>query len=58
MATRTYTVTCEWDSEVSVWYVSESNVPGLATEAATLEAMEPITYTRTFGRRAPGEQVN
>ena len=23
-----------------MWYVSESNVPGLATEAATLEAME------------------
>ena len=37
---RTYTVSCEWDAEAHVWYVAESDVPGLATEAPTLEGME------------------
>ncbi len=27
------------DSEAGVWYVDESDVPGLATEAETLEAL-------------------
>lgn len=40
MHTKTYTVSCHWDSEASVWYVAESDVPGLVTEAPTLEAME------------------
>ena len=35
-----YTVTCHWDEEAHVWYVADSDVPGLATEAATLEEME------------------
>ena len=35
-----YTVTCEWDDEARVWYVADSDVPGLATEAATLEQLE------------------
>ena len=34
-----FTVACEWDAEASVWYVAESNVPGLAAEAPTTEAM-------------------
>jgi predicted RNase H-like HicB family nuclease len=34
-----YTVHCTWDAEASVWHVSESDVPGLATEAATVEEM-------------------
>ncbi len=34
-----YDVYVAWDSEASVWYVSESNVPGLATEAETLDIM-------------------
>lgn len=34
-----YEIRCEWDTEAGVWYVAESNVPGLATEAATAEAM-------------------
>jgi uncharacterized protein DUF1902 len=40
MTTKTYTVSCNWDHEAHVWYVAETDVPGLATEAATLEEME------------------
>ncbi|HET9106193.1 MAG TPA: DUF1902 domain-containing protein [Steroidobacteraceae bacterium] len=40
MHTKTYIVACQWDPEASVWYVSESDVPGLATEAPTVEEME------------------
>jgi predicted RNase H-like HicB family nuclease len=35
-----YTVNCRWDDEAGVWYVAESDVPGLATEAETLEQLE------------------
>lgn len=28
-----------WDEEAKVWYVAESNIPGLAAEAATTEDM-------------------
>jgi len=35
-----YTVTCHWDEEAQVWFVADSNVPGLATEAATVEELE------------------
>jgi predicted RNase H-like HicB family nuclease len=38
--TRPYTVNCAWDAEAHVWYVESSDVPGLATEAPTLEEME------------------
>lgn len=34
-----YDVHVEWDSEEKVWYVAESNVPGLMTEAPSLDAM-------------------
>jgi predicted RNase H-like HicB family nuclease len=40
MDTHTYTVTCHWDNEARVWYVADSDVLGLATEADTLEQME------------------
>ena len=40
MSTKRYTVTCHWDEEAQVWYVAETDVPGLATEAATVEEME------------------
>ena len=40
MHTKTYSVSCQWDPEASVWYVAESDVPGLVTEAPTLEEME------------------
>ena len=36
---KAYTVKCAWDAEARVWYVKETNVPGLATESATVEAM-------------------
>ncbi len=36
---RKYTVHCEWDPEAKVWYVVDSNVPGLATEADTPHAL-------------------
>ena len=32
---RSYTVTAEWDDDAQVWYVVESDIPGLATEAPT-----------------------
>jgi hypothetical protein len=40
VSTKRYTVTCHWDEETRVWYVAETDVPGLATEAATVEDME------------------
>ena len=40
MRTKPYTVTCQWDAESSVWSVSESDVPGLVTEADTLDEIE------------------
>jgi predicted RNase H-like HicB family nuclease len=40
MSTKTYTVACLWDDEARVWYVSETAVPGLATEATTVEELE------------------
>jgi uncharacterized protein DUF1902 len=43
---HTFTVTCEWDDEASVWYVSESDVPGLTAEAPTQESMENILVAR------------
>lgn len=33
------TVTALWDPEASVWVAESSDVPGLITEAATLEAL-------------------
>ena len=30
---------CAWASDAAVWYVSDSDVAGLATEAASLEAL-------------------
>lgn len=40
----TFTVECEWDEEASVWYVAKSNVPGLAAEAPTQEAMDKLLH--------------
>jgi hypothetical protein len=47
-----YTVKCAWDAEARVWYVQETNVPGLATESATVEAM-----TRKRFRARPQENA-
>ncbi len=32
-------IRAEWDDEARVWVVADSDVPGLATEADTLEAL-------------------
>ena len=34
-----FEVTCQWDPESCLWYVAESNVPGLSAEAPTKEEM-------------------
>ncbi|HEX5339394.1 MAG TPA: DUF1902 domain-containing protein [Gammaproteobacteria bacterium] len=34
-----YRVVCHWDGESQMWYVAESTVPGLATEAVTPDQM-------------------
>ena len=34
-----YTVKITWDDEARVWYVDESDVPGLCIEAATVDLM-------------------
>lgn len=36
---RTYTIYASWDPEARVWYVEDSDVPGLATEADTAEEL-------------------
>jgi len=36
---NTYTITCRWDEEAQTWYVAESDVPGLATGADTLDEL-------------------
>jgi predicted RNase H-like HicB family nuclease len=39
MADHTYTVKAEWDDEASVWVATSDDVPGLVTEAATMERL-------------------
>ena len=39
MPTHTFTVHAEWDHEAEVWFVADSDVPGLAAEATTTEAL-------------------
>lgn len=36
---KIYFVRAEWDEEASVWVATSDDVPGLATEADTLEAL-------------------
>jgi len=36
---RLVVVTAAYDDEANVWYVKESNVPGLRTEATSSEAL-------------------
>lgn len=42
MAKPVFEISCEWDEQAGVWYVVESNVPGLAAEAASKEEMESL----------------
>lgn len=39
MAELSYHVQADWDPEARVWTASSEDVPGLATEAPTLEAL-------------------
>ncbi|MBW4539021.1 MAG: DUF1902 domain-containing protein [Myxacorys chilensis ATA2-1-KO14] len=39
MAQLTCSVEAFWDSEVNVWVATSADVPGLATEAPTIEAL-------------------
>ena len=43
---REFTVTATWDPEASVWVAESANVPGLVTEAESLEAL--IAKLRTL----------
>lgn len=36
---KTYFVKAEWDAEAGVWYVDDTNVPGLCTEAETADEL-------------------
>jgi predicted RNase H-like HicB family nuclease len=39
MGPRQITVNAEWDSEAKVWVATSDDVPGLVTEADTVEAL-------------------
>jgi predicted RNase H-like HicB family nuclease len=41
-----YEVQIEWDVEAKVWYIEDSNIPGLVGEATTLEAMMTLLQVR------------
>jgi hypothetical protein len=46
VSVKTLTVDCRWDAEAKLWYVHDSNVPGLGGEAATVEAMNALICER------------
>jgi predicted RNase H-like HicB family nuclease len=37
--TKVLLVRADWDPEASVWYANSDDVPGLATEASTVEEL-------------------
>jgi predicted RNase H-like HicB family nuclease len=39
METTVYHVHADWDPEADVWVATSDDVPGLATEASTIEAL-------------------
>jgi len=44
-STHVYFVKAEWDDEASVWFVSQSDVPGLAAEADSPEELLALLET-------------
>ena len=38
--TKPYFVRAEWEADAEVWVATSDDVPGLVTEAATLEALD------------------
>jgi hypothetical protein len=43
-----YEIRIDWDDEAQVWFVEESNVPGLVGESPTLEAMMALLRARVL----------
>jgi hypothetical protein len=41
-----YEINVEWDGEAGVWYIEDSNVPGLVGGAPTLETMMVLLRRR------------
>jgi hypothetical protein len=41
-----FKINVQWDDEARVWYVEDSDVPGLAAEAPTVEAMQALLLVR------------
>jgi predicted RNase H-like HicB family nuclease len=39
MESSTYHVQADWDADANVWVATSEDVPGLATEAATIEEL-------------------
>jgi predicted RNase H-like HicB family nuclease len=39
MQTKPYFIRAEWDEEAAVWVATSDDVPGLATEADTIESL-------------------
>jgi len=39
MNERAYTIHADWDPEAEVWVATSDDVPGLATEAETIESL-------------------
>jgi hypothetical protein len=41
-----FKIDVHWDDEAQVWYVEDSDVPGLVAEAPTVEAMQALLRVR------------
>ena len=39
MASKVFRIEADWDAEAGVWVATSEDVPGLATEAATVETL-------------------
>ena len=39
MSAKGFRIRAEWDDDAKVWYVAESDLPGLAAEGETLEEL-------------------
>jgi len=45
MESNTYHVLADWDAEANVWVATSDDVPGLATEAETIEGLTTTLRT-------------
>lgn len=41
-----FVITVAWDEEAKVWFVEDSDIPGLAAEAPTEAALKQLLWTR------------